>query len=354
MTEGPQQPHNPQQDQSGWQGWQTPQTPQHPQGPQGPPAAPGAPGPLRGNIVGDPRQPQPGAWNAPADWAAPLPGQGTRGPSAPVPPPVAEPDWSALAEESAARARRRRLMMAGGGVLAVAAIAGIVATAVVTSGHKDPEASPTTSTTPTEALPPQPSFPSVSPAPTYNSLDFISSAKKDTAPLGVNTLFPGTSLSMAQGARKYTKTASAATASCSTATSAALAALLKQNGCRQFFRVTYVRGTVAVTVGVAVFDNASAADRTKTKVRPAQQYILPLAGGGQGTFCHATACRMTANAKGRYAYFTIAGLRNNQALTASDTLARQAGTDGGAYAFSRIVQRGRDAVASAIASPAAS
>ncbi|MDX6348676.1 MAG: hypothetical protein QOF84_3466 [Streptomyces sp.] len=336
MTEGPQQPHNPQQ---GQQGWQTP------------PAAPQQPQVLRGNVVGEPQQSQAApSWNAPTDWAAPVPGQGTRGPSAqPAPFAPAEPDWSALAEQSEARARRRKLFFVGGGVLAVVAISGIVATAVVSSNHKKPVASPTVTAATTEALPPQPSFPSVTPAPTYNALDFISTAKKDTAPLSVNTLFPEKKkLSWAQGARTYTKTASAGTSSCTSAASGTLGAVLKKYGCSHLFRVTYVRGTVAVTVGVAVFDDAAHADQVK---QHAKGYVLPLAGGGQAAFCHATSCRLTTNAKGRYAYFTIAGLRNNQAVTTSDTLARQAGTDGGAYAFSRIVQRGRDAVASAAASP---
>jgi hypothetical protein len=228
-----------------------------------------------------------------------------------------------------------------------------VATAVVTSaGHRTPVASPTASAGTTEALPPQPSFESVSPAPTYNALDFISSAKKDTAALSVDTLFPEKNkLSMAQGARTYTKTASAGTTSCTTAVSGVLGTVLTNNGCRQFFRVTYVRDTVAVTVGVAVFDNSAAAAKTKTQ--NLKGYVLPLAGGGQSAFCRATSCRWTTNAKGRYAYFTIAGLKNNQAVPANDTLAHQACTDGGDYAFSRIVQRGRDAVASAIASPPA-
>jgi hypothetical protein len=236
----------------------------------------------------------------------------------------------------------------------VLAIAGIVAAAVVTTNDKDPVASPTASSATTAALPPAPSFASVTPQPTYNSLDFISSAKKDTAALSVDTLFPEKKTLSMGNDRTYTKTASASTGSCSSAASTGLGTILRNNGCRKLFRVTYVRGAIAVTVGVAVFDDAAAATRTKAKTVPAADYVLPLAGGSQGTFCHATSCLMSANATGRYAYFTAVGLANNGRLTAGNAAAEQAGTDGRAYAFSRIVQRGKDAVASAIASPPAS
>ncbi|MFD3455722.1 hypothetical protein ACFWVC_26540 [Streptomyces sp. NPDC058691] len=347
MTEGPQQPYNPN------QGWTAP---------QGPHSTPRTPGEqrqvLRGNIVGGPdHQPQQPAWTPPAEWAPPLPGQGTRGPSQQQqqqqqqfgPPPTGEPDWSALAEETESRARRRRLYFIGGGVLAVAAVAGIVATAVVSSGRPSASPTPTASSAPSEvALPPEPSFSEVSPPPQLNPLDFISDRKKDTAPLSVAGLFPGKKL--VWGGRTYTK-AAAKEGSCSSAASAGLAAVLRKNGCSKILRVTYVGGKVAVTVGVAVFDDQSAAGKAKSQ---AKGYVLPLSGGGVGTFCHATSCRTTTNAKGRYAYFTIAGLKNNGRITASDTVARQAGKDGSDYAFNRIVQRGKDQAAAAMASAVAS
>lgn len=315
---------------------------------------------LRGNIVGGPdHQPQQAAWTPPADWTPPLPGQGTRGPSRQHQqqqqhqqfgrPATSEPDWSALADETASRTRRRKFYLIGGGVLAAAAVAGIVATAVVSSGRPSVSPTPTASSAPSEvALPPEPSFSEVSAPPQLDPLDFISDRRKDTAPLSVAGLFPGKKL--VWGGRTYTK-ATAKEGNCSSAASADLAAVLRKNGCRTFLRVTYVGGKVAVTVGVAVFDDQGAAGRAKSQ---AKGYVTPLSGGGVGTFCHATSCRTTTNAKGRYAYFTIAGLKNNGRITASDTVARQAGKDGSDYAFNRIVQRGKDqaaAMASAAASP---
>jgi hypothetical protein len=237
--------------------------------------------------------------------------------------------------------------MIGGGVLAVGAIGAVVATAVVSSGRHPAPAPSDTAAVSTQPLPPEPSFSDVSPPPPANPLDFLSSAGKDTAPLTAETLFPGRKL-LRQG-RTYTETATARTGSCSAASAGALAPALAEHGCRQVFRATYVRDGVAVTVGVAVFDTRAQAD----KVKATAQYIRPLNGGGVTGFCHAVACRMTANSVGRYAYFTISGMKNNRSVTAADTAAKQAATDVANVTFQLIVQRGRDeADAAATASPA--
>ncbi|MEU6340587.1 hypothetical protein ABZ883_06485 [Streptomyces sp. NPDC046977] len=272
------------------------------------------------------------ASRTPAGERPALRGDLAGGPGLPAP----RPDWAALAERAEYRARRRRLALTGGGVLAVAAVTGIVATAV--AGSSAPSR---------VALPPRPSSSGVS-APPLDPLAYISDRGKDTAPLTVAGLFPGRHL--VRDGRTYTR-AGAQEGDCSSAASAELAAVLRRNGCGKLLRVTYADGRAAVTVGVAVFGDPSAAGRTKSQ---AKGYVKPLAGGGAGTFCRATSCRTTTNATGRYAYFTIAGLKNNARVTASDTVARQAGTDGSDHAFHRIVQRGRSQAAAAATSATAS
>jgi hypothetical protein len=341
MTDGPQQPYNPN------EGWTAPP------GQQG---VPGTPGDgrhvLRGQIVGGPdHQPQQPAWTAPAGWAPPVPGQGTRGPSQPqAPAPAATgPDWSALADEAEAGARRRRLLLIGGGVLAVAAVAGIVATAVVSSGSPEPSPTATASAPASEvALPPEPSFSEVSPGPTYGPLDFLSSAAKDTAPLSVGTLFPGKKLDWVDG-RSYTRTRSTEDRNCAAAATGSLSAALSGSGCTRMMRVTYTRGGSAVTVGVAVFKDAASAK----KLSRTNKFVRPLNGGGVADFCHGVACWSKSGAVGRYAYFTISGPKSGAPATGSDTASRQAGQDGFNYAFNRIVQHGRAQAEAAMASAAA-
>ncbi|MDX3094178.1 hypothetical protein PV417_06230 [Streptomyces sp. ME19-03-3] len=341
MTDGPQQPYNPN------EGWTAPP------GQQGVPSTPGEQRQvLRGQIVGGPdHQPQQPAWTPPAGWAPPQPGQGTRGPSqAPYAPHAAEePDWSALAAEAEAGVRRRRTLLIGGGVLAAAAVAGIVAVAVANSGSGPaPSPTATASAPPSDvALPPEPSFSEVSPGPTYGPLDFLSTAARDTAPLGVDTLFPGRKLDYS-GGRSYVKTAAKENGDCADAATDPLAAALTRGGCTRMMRVTYTRGGSAVTVGVAVFKDAASA----RKVARTNRFVRPLNGGGVPDFCHGVRCWSKSGAVGRYAYFTISGPRSGAAATASDTASRQAGQDGFNYAFNRIVQRGKDQADAATASEA--
>jgi hypothetical protein len=247
----------------------------------------------------------------------------------------AEPDWEALADESEARNRRKKLMLIGGGALAVVAIGGIVATAVVSTDRK-PDPSPSSTAAAVPSLPPESAFPSVAAPSPENPLAILSSAEKDSAPLSARALFPARKLDLA--GRTYVRSNTDATSSCSSAAAGSLSARLANNGCRQVFRATYLRGEVAVTIGVAVFDSKAQADNVKA----ATQYIRPLDGGGVAGFCRAVRCSMTANSVGRYAYFTIAGLKDNQSLSGSGSDALRAGNDVSSVTFQLIGQRGRE------------
>ncbi|MEV0278383.1 hypothetical protein AB0I22_18655 [Streptomyces sp. NPDC050610] len=257
------------------------------------------------------------------------------------------PDWAALADDTATRGRRRKWFLLGGGALATAAIAAIVATAVASS-HRDkpanglpaPQDLPSTSTTP------EPTFSDVAPPPPPDPRDFIASAKKDTAPLSADTLFPGKKI--ARGSSTYAKAATDSTTNCAAATQGALGSVLTGNGCREVIRVTYVKGGVAVTAGVAVFDTKAAADKAKEQ---AKGNIASLAGGDAPKFCRGKACRLTTNSEGRYAYFTVSGYTNGTSVPASDTEAQQAGRDVATYVFQRVLARG-EAQASAAAAAA--
>ncbi|MEE4541822.1 hypothetical protein V2S66_07535 [Streptomyces sp. V4-01] len=256
------------------------------------------------------------------------------------------PDWGALAAEQEASGRRRRkVMMLTGAIVAVAVIAGGVATAVVLSGKSssdtaiDKPSSSTGGSATQASLPPQPSFSSVAPPPPANPVDYIGTAAKDKAPLTPGSLFPGKQFLM--DGRVYVKTAAAGTTSCASGARSAVAQALAANGCRKLIRTTYTSGGVAVTVGVAVFDDTAHA----TKLKTVAQYLAPLNGGGVHDFCHAVACRMTSNSIGRYAYFAIAGLKDGKTITASDKVALLGANDASNFAFQRIIQRGRDAAA---------
>ena len=261
------------------------------------------------------------------------------------------PDWAALAEASETRNRRRRLLFIVGGALATIGIGTAVAMAVV-SANGDSEASdkptsqlPSTADIPSESAT-APSFAPTSAPPPLDPKEFIASKSKDTAPLSVESLFPGTQLTM--GSTVYEKGPTADTKSCATAAQGTLPKVLTANDCTRLMRVTYTRDGVAVTVGVAVFDTEAQASKAK-KQADTKSIVKALSGKGVKTFCDGAVCRSTTNSYGRYAYFTIAGVANGKDVTTKDTKVFQAGDDLAEFAFREIGRRG-EAQASAAAS----
>lgn len=260
------------------------------------------------------------------------------------------PDWAALAEASESRNKRKKLLFIGGGVVATLGVTAAVAMAVV-SANGDSSASGDRTNLPTGSALPSgsataPSFSPTSAPPPLDPKDFISSVKKDTAPLSPETLFPGTQLTM--GETVYKKGATADTKDCSSVASGTLPKILDADGCTRLMRVTYVKDGVAVTVGVAVFDTEAAAGKAKTQADK-KSIVKSLSGKGVKPFCNSAVCRSTTNSYGRYAYFTLAGFTNGKDVTTKDTKVFSTGDDLAEFTFRQIHRRG-EAQASAAAS----
>ncbi|GAA4300890.1 hypothetical protein GCM10023086_16600 [Streptomyces venetus] len=258
------------------------------------------------------------------------------------------PDWAALAEASESRNKRRRLLLVGGGALATVAIGAAVAVAVV-SANGDNQANKPTSQVPSADIPSEsasaPSFAPTSAPPPLDPKDFIASAKKDTAPLSPDTLFPGTQLTM--GETVYKKGPTADTRNCASASGGTLPKILTANDCTRLIRVTYSRDGIAVTVGVAVFDTQAQAAKAKSQTTK-KSFVKSLSGGGVKGFCESGFCRTTSNSYGRYAYFTNAGFTNGEDVTTKDTDVFATGDNLQLFTFRQIHRRG-EAQASAAA-----
>ncbi|MEE1803892.1 hypothetical protein ACIQVO_24965 [Streptomyces sp. NPDC101062] len=288
--------------------------------------------------------------------------QGGYGSQDPYEPPASDrydtqtPDWAALADASAARGRRKRWLMIGGGVLATGAVAAIVATAVVSmngsgtdNGTENTAGQLPTSGTdvPNQNGEPAPSFPSAAPLPPPDPKDFISSADKDKAPLGEDTLFPGKKLTM--GDRVYLKAATTSTTNCAAATQGALGSVLASNSCDQVIRATYHKDGVAVTVGVAVFEREAQALKAKDQ---AQGGIASLSGSGVDTFCRAPSiCLKTTNSYGRYVYFTVGGFMNGKNVAKTDKGVYATCDDLAEFTFRQILGRGQAQASAAATEP---
>ncbi|MEV6803786.1 hypothetical protein [Streptomyces sp. NPDC051132] len=258
------------------------------------------------------------------------------------------PDWAALAEASETRNKRRKLLFIAGGVLATAAIGTAVAMAVVSADGGDPQAGPG-SLPPSASIPGAaggtPSFAPTSAPPPLDPKDFISSAKKDTAPLGPDTLFPGKQLTL--GDAVYRKGTTADTTNCASAAGGTLPGILTANGCTRLMRVTYTKGGISVTVGVAVFDDAARAAKAKAQTDD-RSIVRSLFGtGGVKPFCDGAFCRSTRNAYGRYAYFTISGFTSGKDVTKKDTDVFGAGNALAQFTVNQVHRRGQAEAAAA-------
>ncbi|WP_055523595.1 hypothetical protein [Streptomyces graminilatus] len=252
------------------------------------------------------------------------------------------PDWAALAEASEVRNRRRRILLIVGAAVATVGVGTAVAMAVVnadgnaTASNRPTSGLPATADIPSDTAS-TPSFAPTSAPPPLDPKDFISSAKKDTAPLAPDDLFPGTQLTM--GERLYKKGPTADSTNCASATKNTLPKILTDNGCTRFLRVTYSKDGIAVTVGVAVFDTEAQATKVKSTT-DRKSIVESLSGGGVPTFCRAAICRSTTNSYGRYAYFTIAGFTDGKDVTTKSTAVFTTGDDLAEFAFRQIRRRG--------------
>ncbi|MEU6575090.1 hypothetical protein [Streptomyces sp. NPDC046805] len=252
------------------------------------------------------------------------------------------PDWAALAEASETRNKKRRLLFIGGGVIATLAVGTAVAMAVVSANRDndasgDPSDLPATASIPGDSTAPEPSFAPTSAPPPLDPKDFISSAKKDTAPLSAQSLFPGTQLTM--GETLYKKGPTADTKNCASAAQGTLPKILTADGCTRMLRVSYLKDGVAVTVGVAVFDTEAEAARARSQA-DTKSIVKSLSGSGVKDFCDSAVCRSTTNSLGRYTYFTIAGFTSGKDVTTKDTQVFSAGNDLQEFTFRQIRRRG--------------
>ncbi|MFF5182828.1 hypothetical protein ACFY30_03405 [Streptomyces sp. NPDC000345] len=253
----------------------------------------------------------------------------------------ASPDWAALAEASETRNKRRRLLFIGGGALATIGIGAAVAMGVVNADGGDEANRPTSSLPPTADLPSAsgtPSFAPTSAPPPLDPKEFVSSKAKDKAANSPDLMFPGTQLTMGSNVYKKGPTADAKT--CTTAVQGTLPKVLTANGCTRLMRVTYTKGNLAVTVGVAVFDTEAQALKVKSQA-DSKSIVKALTGGGVKAFCNGAICRSTTNSYGRYAYFTITGFTGGKDVTTKDTAAFTMGDDLAEFTFQQINRRGQ-------------
>ncbi|MFD9127347.1 hypothetical protein [Kitasatospora sp. NPDC059571] len=257
-------------------------------------------------------------------------------------PPPAEPDWQELADRNAqSTRRRRRALLIGGGVLAVAAVAGLVATALVLSrGRGAPEAA---EASPSPSVSASGASASASPSAPTTPLQLLGDSRLDKAALSAEALFPAKTLTVQD--RRYTLLGTDSDKDCNRAPVDGLEKTLASADCRTVYRATYAdEHHVQVTVGVAVFTSSSRAKKAKAD---GKGRMGPLVKGGAKGFCATgVTCATSRSSLGRYAYFTVAGPDDGSAVPADDKAAQQAGRDVASSVYDTLLERGRTGLAS--------
>ncbi len=257
----------------------------------------------------------------------------------------------AMSERKERLDRRRRRVRWGAALVALCCLLAVGVTLLTTgssssSAKKRQTAAPQPTLAP--ASPANPTTPAATPstlppstAPAANPIALLSSAATDAEPLDAATFFAGPTFAFDK--QSYTRVLTTDSV-CAPAATPQLAAVLARNGCRMVLRASYSDGTTAVTVGVAVFDSAAQARAVKQQ---ATGILLPLTGHGLPSFCRMVVCRLTTNAVGRYAYFTVAGYTDGKPVPADDTSAYNAGSAMDQLAFDGLLARAQREAASA-------
>ncbi|MQY13340.1 hypothetical protein SRB5_34850 [Streptomyces sp. RB5] len=256
-------------------------------------------------------------------------------PSVPQPPPPAyrepqpyqpaqgEPDWSAMADEYNASQKRRKWVLISLTAVAVLAIAA-GAIFFLPGSDKDDEAKKDDPVTqePKED-------PTSGPEPTTSK----SGKPAPAATMLGKDLF--TAKTLPANGKTYDRLAVSHSDPCWKGTRNGLGPLLNKNKCRQVLTATYASGDHAVTVGVAVFDNAAEAAAVATNFTG---QLRPLAKNGKPGHCadEKVPCAVTKAAHGLYVYTTIAGPTSGKAGD-KDPDSVAAGNAVAAYALSRLL-----------------
>ncbi|MFJ5232953.1 hypothetical protein ACIQBJ_24025 [Kitasatospora sp. NPDC088391] len=228
------------------------------------------------------------------------------------------PDWSAMASQHEDERRRRKRTVALLSTLGALVLVGGIVTAAVMVGNDDkpnkPIAGQSTDPGPTGS-------PSGSPvAKPKSAEEALSRASTDKAPLSVESLFPGATLTV--DGQQLNRVATEHGTECSAETNNGLGSVLVTENCQDMYLATYLSEKSAVTVGIAVFDTKPQADRVKSKV---VGNVKALRSNATPRFCpDLKQCATSSDSYGRYVVFTTGGNADLSPVTDSTPAVKSA------------------------------
>lgn len=268
-----------------------------------------------------------GAEPGPTGALAPVPRPAGSPSPGPDPLPVPATGWGDH-PGGAGRRDRRRVVTAGvvAGTVLVAAIAVIGLASVFGSGEQ--AGSARTGGTQARPSPPQDPTPSATPSTKAPpSLANIDNERTDRRPLALTEVFPTANIGL--GGRRYKRDRSSVNHQCALAARGGMARALGQVRCRSVVRSTFVDGDkrLAVTAGVAVLPNRSAAMRAQSAGDPAKYEWFRGLPGRRSTGIDQAGGFASSTVRGRYVVYAYATYTNGRPPQPGDktltTVARQ-------------------------------
>ncbi|MFG1889848.1 hypothetical protein ACGFIR_18530 [Micromonospora sp. NPDC049051] len=242
-------------------------------------------------------------------------------PSPAEPPPV-EPPTSAEPSRSAGLPQQRRgggrlwqVVVGGAAVLALLALCGLGAAALLAERDKNP--------LPTETTQPEAA------APGDTETQALDSRDTDAAPLTAKELFPGKQLVVADGEPAYRVLKTQSSASCAVAATGEIADLLGRLGCTQVVRATLRTpdGDHLVTTGLFNLIDRANAERARDRIRvlldEREGRLRGMAASDDSAAIATAPARVGWQVRGHYLAYAVVARSDGEAIRSGDTKARE-------------------------------
>ncbi|MEH0973191.1 hypothetical protein V6U77_18895 [Micromonospora sp. CPCC 205546] len=253
----------------------------------------------------------------PAHVRASAESQPSAGPAEPppAPPSPAEPALPARRSQRGGSGRLWQVAVGGAAVLALLALCGLGAAALLAERDRTPQATPTAPAEPTE--------------PAQAETQALDSRDTDPAPLTAKELFPGRQLVVADGEPAYRVLKTQSSASCAVAATGEVADLLVRLGCTQV-----VRGTLRtpdddhlVTTGLFNLIDRANAERARDRVRllldERQGRFRGMAANDDSAAIATAPARVGWQVRGHYLAYAVVVRSDGEAIRSGDTKARE-------------------------------
>lgn len=240
------------------------------------------------------------------------------GPPPPAPPLApagpAEPPTSA-GRQRGGGGRLWQVVVGGAAVLALLALCGLGAAALLAERGKNPQATPTAQPEVAESAGVEP-----------QALD---SRDTDQAPLTAKELFPGRQLVVADGEPAYRVLKTQSSASCAVAATGEVADLLVRLGCTQVVRATLRTsdGDHLVTTGLFNLTDRANAERARDRIRllldEREGRFRGMAANEDSTAIATAPARVGWQVRGHYLAYAVVARSDGETIRSGDTKARE-------------------------------